>query len=275
MEYSDVTEHVRRLFLFLGLDVKRRTPRNDLLKVSEFLTPLACQTLIRVGSDHDGGYLLPNEIFTSAQALFSAGVDDDSNFELEFVIAGEGRIAYLADGSVDGPATRHQAFKFEKKFIGTDSNTDWLAFDEWAGTSTGASDERRILSMDIEGGEWDILIPRLRETWESFECIVMELHGLHRAFDPTFFKLKVVPMLEALSNFVVVHVHANNSGWIERSGRYSFPTLLEITFVREDLLPSLHSAATLPHPLDAPNIRTKRDLKFSGFHPHVRNQKDR
>lgn len=264
------TEAIRRLLLSMSIVLQRTPPKGDLLKLSEFLTPFHCKSLIRIGSDHDGGYLLPREIYTNAKTLLSAGVDDDSNFELDFVTSREDRIAYLADGSVDGPATKHPALKFEKKFIGQESSVSWLAFDDWVCKKVSSGDNP-ILSMDIEGGEWDLLTPRLRSTWETFDCIVMELHGVHRVFDPTFYKLRVVPMLDTLANFRVAHVHANNSGWIERSGRFSVPTLLEITLVRRDLLvpqPTTETAG-LPHPLDSANISTRQDLKFERFHPSL------
>src|SRR6056297_2010937 len=58
--------------------------------------------LIRVGSDNDGGYLLP-DVFADVSHCFSPGVSDTANFEHEISEA-HGIISFMADASVsDAP----------------------------------------------------------------------------------------------------------------------------------------------------------------------------
>jgi hypothetical protein len=126
-------------------------------------------------------------------------------------------------------------------------------------------ESRKLLSMDIEGSEWDFFDTTYKRVWEEFSVIVIEIHGLHRAFDPEFFENKVVPMMQTLSSFRSVHIHANNSGWLESSKGFFFPSLLELTLVKEDWLPVGNQRPSIPHRYDAPNLPERPDLDFRGL----------
>ena len=71
--------------------------------------------LIRIGSDFDGGYLLPDDL-QNLEASFSPGVNEEIGFDLE--ISNICNRCYLADASVDEPAGLTPNMNFLKKFIG-------------------------------------------------------------------------------------------------------------------------------------------------------------
>ena len=257
-------EALRRMFLRFGLHVRRITRVQDLNELIDFLSPAKCDDLIRVGSHNDGGYLLPSRSAKEIKHLYCAGVADDCNFELEFLRIGAGKKAFLADGSIDALPKTGENLSFIKKYIGTSTFDNWISFEDWAGPKS-LSDPPRMLSMDIEGGEWSLFQNRFSDTWASFDLIIIELHGMHRAFDQTYFDLQIRPMITALSGFRAVHAHANNSGWIEKSRGFALPSLLEMTFLRVDRGGISRDQAALPNKLDSPNVPSKRDLTFKGF----------
>jgi hypothetical protein len=51
----------------------------------EKLKPVALDDLIRVGSKHDGGYVLPRRAIAATDILLSFGINDDWRFEEEFL----------------------------------------------------------------------------------------------------------------------------------------------------------------------------------------------
>lgn len=257
-------EAARRLILKFGFRIHRTTKKEDLDRLANFLSPTDCIDMIRVGSANDGGYILPKGAVEKAKFLFCAGVADDCNFELEFSRTGVSKTVLLADGSIERPPLTDKNFQFMDKYIGPESGGEWIAFDKWVETGS-SSDGLKILSMDIEGGEWSLFSDCFISTWEKFEVIVIELHSMHLALDPIFFEARIVPMMKVLNGFKTVHVHANNSGWIEKSRGFSFPSLLEVTLVKRDWAGLREDKRMIPSHLDAPNLPFRKDLNFIGF----------
>ncbi len=115
-----------------------------------------------------------------------------------------------------------------------------------------------VLQMDIEGAEYRNILGTSDSTLKRFRYIVLELHGLRRAFeDPAILSQVLLPFLEKLhKNLVCVHVHPNNysdEGWI--SGvETNIGDVMKVTFCRRDWYEAnLHNRAArvvLPHPLD-------------------------
>lgn len=242
---------ISRALLRLGFWATKSTAEEDLNRFFSFLRPRAIrEPLIRVGSPNDGGYMLPASALL-ATTLHSAGIADDCNFELQFVNQGEG-VAYLMDGSIDQLPKMNERFVFNKSFLGPTVKPGWESLESWQ--LKHPVGQGGMLALDIEGWEWDLLFASEPSAWAEFDFIVLELHGLERVFNPFFFSTFVSKLLSSLSNFTVVHVHPNNSGFIARSRGMSIPSLLEVTLVNSRLGIHLESYSRLPHPLDADNL---------------------
>ena len=221
------------------------------------------QKLIRLGSEGDGGYLIPDD-FDGIKTCFSAGVADDSTLELD--MAKRGIQCFLADFSVDGAAAENPLFKFRKKFISSKKDPSCISMQEWISESHTPciSSHDSILSIDIEGSEIELFLTNDISLFKGFRFIVMELHFLERITHKPFYDLYYLALQRLLSNFTVCHLHPNNcSKPVKRFG-ITIPPTLEITLINndritEDVLP----VKQLPHPLDQTNVLTKSDWTLS------------
>ena len=204
--------------------------------------------LIRLGSAHDGGYLVPDDLDDIA-CCFSPGVSSISDFENE--CAKRDMKVFLADASIDAPALTHPLFHFSKKFIGRETKGDFITLKEWVAASLGADDEKDrdlILQMDIEGFEWEVLDHIEAELLNRFRIIVIEFHGMHQ-FD--FRKKRVFQKL--LKSHACVHIHPNNSSPLRRLMNIEVPALMEFTFFRRDRIKTAEQRFDFPHALDEDN----------------------
>lgn len=232
--------------------------------------------LIRVGSAHDGGYLLPDDL-DNLTALLSPGVGDNSDFE--FFFAEKGLRCYLADYSVEGPAREHENFTFLKKFIGTESRgSEYISLDSLVSVALSnisnlAEEQSKqgvargadwVLSLDIEGAEFETLLEASDDCLDRFRIVVMELHGLQRIFHEPLLVLYRAMMVKMLRHFHICHIHPSNAfPSIIRHG-VDVPVNLEITFIHRSRVSStIFPKASLPHPLDTKVVPKNIDLVLS------------
>lgn len=232
--------------------------------------------LIRIGGQGDGGYLVPNT-FEEIRAVFSPGVDQESSFELYF--AELGLPVFLADGSINSPPVDHKNFYFQRKFLGSANNDQFLTLESWVKSSRldiqGLTDRNcpqsadLILQMDIEGYEFDALLATPKKVLESFRIIVLELHYIN-------FMLELNPPLEAIIQACALrklaqthyccHVHPNNCcGEITHQG-YRVPRIAEVTLLnRKYYGDTVRNVNTFPNHLDRACVNTKKELVLDSF----------
>jgi hypothetical protein len=93
------------------------------------------------------------------------------------------------------------------------------------------------LKLDIEGSEWEVL-DSFGFQLAIFEQIVVEFHDFFKLTDPEF-RNRAVRVFESLNqNFVICHSNGNNWRPIVNFGSIAIPEVLEVTFVRRDLVTS-------------------------------------
>lgn len=121
-----------------------------------------------------------------------------------------------------------------------------------------------LLQMDIEGGEYDVLTFESIETLGKFSVIIVEFHSLDRLFDEHFLKMFTSIFEKLYGKFSICHVHPNNCrGTVIRDG-IEVPILIEVTFIRNDLVDNykLESPVNLPHELDQRCVSTKNEVSM-------------
>ena len=260
---------VKTLLDFFGFGFKRHT---DILLVEELmkdLRPLQTQhPLVRIGSEGDGGYLLP-DCLDDITGVISPGVGDSSSFETFF--ADRGVPCVLIDGTVNAPSQAHPAFKFVKKMLAPDAKgTESLTLDdavEILNLETG----NLILQMDIEGGEWEVLRQVPLSTLRKFKILVVEFHEFDKRVKDAARVQQVKEAVQRLTHlFVPVHIHVNNccrpramraKGLRGLFQSVEMARVFEATFLRKTDAIESGDRSPVPHPLDENNVPKSRNRK--------------
>lgn len=221
------------------------------------IRPLAsARPLIRIGSDHDGGYLVPDDL-EGIDGCFSPGVDKSSDFEWYF--AERGVPCYLADYSVDAPPLNHRLFSFEKFFVGPRSGGIYRSLEDWVGFNAPNA-KNLILQMDIEGAEYGVLLSSPLELLARFRIVVVEFHRLDAMFSRNGFELISGAIDKLLKMFEIVHIHPNNVSGPFRNGGLIIPPVMEFTLLRRDRDFNRNIRPSFPHPLDRKNLPHLQDV---------------
>jgi hypothetical protein len=237
-------------------------PVQDASEVWSQLRPVITEhRLIRVGSQEgDGGYLLP-DLLSSIDGVFSAGIAENSDFELYLAEDLDLRVDCL-DASISSMPQEHKNFTFLKKFLGTSTGSEFISLDSWL---SGSEQQglNMILKIDIEGFEYESLLLSSRESLDRFKILVIELHSLEQLGSRLGLDLLRNFVSKITTNHTIVHAHANNIG-----GEWSFPGWkvpagLEVTLLRKDAIASIQGYANLPHPLDKKCVPGKPEVVAS------------
>lgn len=254
-------EPIKSLALYQnGVYVENATSVPRLQQLAQALRPVQTRfPLIRIGSPHDGGYLVPDDLEGIA-ACFSPGVEVNSSFELD-LLQKTGIGSHLADYSVDGPPANFQPKSFVKKFLGPNNNRVHTTLETWMKSQAEfplTSDF--LLQMDIEGGEYLTLLATPQEWLRRFRIIVLEIHYVECWAHPLFFNTVEAMFEKLLVDFHVVHNHPNNHGALLDLNGFHAPQFFEMTFLRRDRAAAAGYCTTFPHPLDRACYHMREEL---------------
>lgn len=112
------------------------------------LRPLDCEkSLVRIGADNDGGYLLPDDL-EDIEYCFSPGVSRMVDFESH--LATKNIRAFLADYSIDSPPIEKPEFTFDKTFLGAIDTHTFFTLGSWKDKYLKNYADDVLLQMDIE-----------------------------------------------------------------------------------------------------------------------------
>lgn len=227
-------------------------------------------TKTRFGYHGDGGYIVLGELCEKVPMLYSFGVGKDVSFERVFAGLMECPI-HLYDHTIEMPTESNPNFVFHCVKASPECFRD------------NSIEFNSMLKMDIEWDEWEFF-RNLRETdMRKFSQIIMEFHIVHaeprsgltsyfhefyqHAFDEIneqLFSFYANVLKKVTSFFYCFHIHANNSLPLISVGGKSFPPLIEMSFVREDLAgevkPTEQSFPIIG--LDFPNKGGRPDLNL-------------
>jgi hypothetical protein len=244
-----------------------RVAADDAGPVRDFLALLERHSVakfrkIRVGGDHDGGYVMPDD-FTGAAAALSLGVGGDVSWDI--AIADRGIRVLQYDDSVDDALVQHQGCTFHRTRIvpvapagQSEATIDAIVADlDLSGDL--------LLKMDIEGDEWRVFEALDAATIARFRQIVFEFHYLERLDDPAW-RLRARGTLEKLCRtHCVLHVRGNNCKSLALFGSGFAPCVVEMTFVGRDAYEIGASTEIFPIELDRPNDPAAPDLFLGSF----------
>jgi hypothetical protein len=221
----------------------------------------------RVGPERDGGYVVSE--YSGTPDLVSFGISNDVRFEK--ALGDQGHRCFMYDHTIAQLPEHHDSFNWFK--IGVSGSYDET--DELLSISSHLNridhSDRMILKIDVEGAEWDVFSTIDRDDLVRFEQIVGEFHWFMELDNPSF-REKVYRSLRNITNeFTLFHVHANNCRPLGFAGGFAVADVLELSFVRNDLVRRSPSSQVWPSPLDKANneIVTDHALLFYPFLPNA------
>ena len=243
----------------LGLNVTRQRSAGDVLQLIRRLKPNYCgKELIRIGSDIDGGYLIPDDL-AGIEYCFSPGVGISSDFERE--LGQRGIHCFLADPSYK-PLVTGPGITFDQKYLGIFDSDLVMTLDSWKDKYLEGYSGDLLLQMDIEGGEWPVLSNISPRLLGQFRIMVIEFHWMDRLFDAFGFEVMSACLSRLLDLFHVVHIHPNNLCGSVKKGSVEIPRALEITFLRKTRADCLAPRTDFPHRLDRRNVPEFSELSL-------------
>lgn len=230
-------------------EVAHLVPAQSVRDLIERLAPIkTVRELIRVGPRNDGGYLVPDDL-EGIQYCFSPGVGPSSSFEK--ALEAFGIHSFLADASVEGPATELKNFTFDKLFLGKDGEPDQISLASWVARYVPEASTDLLLQMDIEGAEYPVLRDAPPELLRRFRIMIVEFHSVASIRDARRHPEVGGTINKLLEDFHVVHIHPNNCCGSLIYADVEIPRVMEVTFLRKDRDPGAAYVNALPHPLDA------------------------
>ncbi len=246
----------RSMLLNCGLWVDKSIDDKDLLDFISSLRPKQIdRAMKRMGSNSDGGYLIPDDL-DGIGGCVSPGVNVECSFDTD--IANLGIDVFLADASVSGPPVAHERFTFSKLFFDTFNSDDTITIDEFC--KDIAPQQDLVLEMDIEGAEYRVLNSASESLLSRFRIMAIEFHDLDQLFNPFGFREIKCVFQKLLKTHTVVHIHPNNIGSPAVHGSISIPPCMEFTFYRNDRGTFIDSPLSFPHRLDVKNVAEMADL---------------
>lgn len=217
-------------------------------KLPKLFQPFHCDSLIRLGSANDSGYLVNLHDVVSSKKLLSFGIGTEISFEKDFY-----KLNPLPIVGFDKVINIDKTFFTDNKTVIAKhiGNEDT---DEEVDIKTLLLEKDIFIKCDIEGSEYNILDEIINFS-HNITGMAIEFHDVnkHENFDNLLnFVSKV--------NQKLVHVHVNNYFYFKTENG-AIPDILELTFSSSNNI-TYDKNLILPNRLDAPNNPHDLDFKL-------------
>ena len=224
---------------------------------------IASDVKVRLGSDGDGGYVMPSSSQRS-NAVLSIGIGDEVSFDNQLAALGAQVLQF--DHTIPASPSSHPRISFHRLGWGERDQGPFLSLRTMMQMMDWDDARHPILKFDTEGAEWDCLGGAASEDLARFEVLAGEFHDFQNLVNREYFDKAYAVFSKLALTHHVVHMHANNAGGMVMLGGIPFPRLLELTYLRKDAaLFSGHSAEPIPGPLDRPNVRQLPEIYLRAF----------
>ena len=217
--------------------------------------------LNRIGNYSDGGYVVAAEATDTKKLCINLGVGDEVSADRHLLNLGYKVLA--VDGTVENPLPLEGHYLFVQSNIGYSNRSGHKSLRKILKQNQWRENADLVL-IDIEGFEYQLLqrewnlISRARQ-------IVIEFHGLELLGDEGFSE-RLIRILKTMNKtHRVIHIHANNAGPAIPVGGASWPTILEVTFLRKYEVSENRNHGPYPTPIDASNTLIRPDIDLTPF----------
>ena len=207
--------------------------------------------LVRIGREHDGGYILLDD-FHAGDIAYSFGICNDVSWDKD--MASRGCDIFMYDHTIDGLPEENPRFHWVKLGIADGQTQDvrLKTLDELIRANHHENTRNMILKMDVEGAEWGFFEQVSSETLSQFAQMTFEFHGIPGHSNP---ELVLEVFRKINKTHQLVHAHANNNGNYISFGHKKFCDLFEFTYVlRSKYSFSENYDVNLPLSIDDVNI---------------------
>ena len=246
--------------------------------------PMVGVSMLRLGRNFDGGYVVPKLALIECDALISLGYGYDSSFEREFLKLNRKKSVNLYDSNINlqssikrlfldlfsvifrgrgFPVFRskqlleylfvvfNQRINYKVGKIGHINDSKCLNLID---TLKASAYKKIILKMDIEGSEYESLDLDLHYLGR-FQCLIIEFHDIESRIDEF---LTITNNIK--KDFTLINTHINNFAPIVNG----IPQVIELCFIRNSLIAndSLKRAESIPHPNDLPCDPSKPEITY-------------
>ncbi|MDR2803422.1 MAG: hypothetical protein LBB22_03925 [Treponema sp.] len=254
--------------------------------------------LVRLGRDHDGGYVVSKRQIEKTDILLSFGINDGWSFETDFERRKPVKI-FAYDYSVSKKCKQTEIRDYFGFMLGSFFVLRRSRVKEyWRKISETKQNLKRLYGY-FRGKENSSFIPKYLgdsnvDEYISFDKIFKEMSNVKNLsmfikMDIEGAEYKALPRLSPyfdkingmaiefhdlnhrktfeeitaplLNNYYIAHIHANNAGGHIINSL--LPMVIEITFIHKSMLPGDVRLSTYKYPikgLDSPNIETLDDI---------------
>jgi hypothetical protein len=253
-----IKHFLRNFFFYIKFDISKKT---EDIKIENFFKKLRPfdlgYDLIRIGSDNDGGYLVPN-IIGEVNTCISPGVGHTNSFEED--LKKRGIKSFMLDHTVNLNSNLVKDFDFTKKKLNIYNDDKNITLDKFCSSKLNKED-KPILQMDIEGDEYINILSSSDDTLNRFKIMIIEFHNLERITNKFLFEFYSASINKILKYFDVSHIHPNNGNRnFSVTKKLKIPQVLEVTFLNKKLSKQKKPIINLPNKLDARCDRNKPEI---------------
>lgn len=256
------SESQRKSSRFSNEIFEKRSYGDDLMRA--FRVHRTNSRKIRMGSEHDGGYVVNEAMIGASSRLVSLGIGQEDTFERDYIKIKPNSVVECYDGSChcgllcsQNPEKVSKQVYHINKYAGP--GRDQVPLNAIVG---GKSEV--LLKIDIEGGEYSLFD---NANLSGVVGVIIELHDLHV---PQRMSDSIVIVNQVLKDFTLFHAHANVWGGcfpltcsdlIIRG----FPKVIELSFVRSVLCQDLGlDFGIFPvEGLDSSNDKNREDMAMT------------
>jgi hypothetical protein len=221
-------------------------------------------TFVRLGKKNDGGYVMIENLLRGGVA-YSVGISTDASWDM--AMARRGYEVHQYDHTVPDSPEKDPALHFHQ--IGLcptgEQAPSMQSIDTLLEQNGHAARQDIVLKIDIEGAEWGVFSSLPEPALRAFSQIVVEFHWLHLLDEDERYETARKALSKLHADFAPVHLHANNHLDLFVMGGVPVPGVIEVTYVRRDLVTTEPSRRAFPTPLDEPNNPSRSEIFLGRF----------
>ncbi|MCM1174206.1 MAG: FkbM family methyltransferase [Blautia sp.] len=215
-------------------------------------------SLIRIGKQNDGGYVLIND-FSDTKFAYGFGIGADASFEKG--LADRGIEVYCYDPVIEYFPESHAGLYWNRIGISGEDKADsnMLSMRSILRNNQHANEENMILKMDVEGAEWETINSMESGILNQFSQMIFEFHGLTNINR----KNEIFSVLKKINEtHQAVWIHANSVCSSSMGKETIMPSTLEVTYANKRRYRFEHIDYNAPLSIDTPNRIGILDLEL-------------